>query len=142
MEENDRSVPYVFPYDTSVSQDFATCQSVQDSHVGIYVAFVFRAYSVNVKHTTLKSEIYLEVYGVDTQHAATGSLRFWRFEEGDIVDGHIYIVRGLKVAMGQAWDESQQKYVARADLPRKVECTRRTAIEDVTEVDAIATLFS
>ena len=87
-------------------------------------------------------EVYVQVYGVDSEGTPTGSMCFWRFGDEEIVEGRIYIVRGLKVVMGQAWDDDAQKYKARADLPKKLECSRRTAVEDVTEIQGVARLFA
>ena len=78
---------------------------------------------------------------MDRESTPTGSMCFWRLNDEEVVEGRIYIVRGLKVVMGQAWDDDAQKYKARADLPKKLECCRRTAIEDVTEVQGVARLF-
>ena len=141
MESHDRTVPYVFPYDTTVSMHFATVQYAEECNIADYVDLCFYAMSVQVKYTSGKGEVFLEVYGVDSENTATGALRFWRLTDGDIEDGKIYIARGFKVSAGQSWDETEQKYVPRMDLPKKLECSPRTAIEDVTHVEEIAALF-
>ena len=70
------------------------------------------------------------------------ALRFWRFEEGDITEGRTYIARGLKVGSERRWDDELNKYVCRDDGSRRMECTGRTAVEDVSRVAAIMTFFS
>ena len=71
-----------------------------------------------------------------------GPLRMWRFEEEDITAGQTYILRGMRVAVESSWDYELMKYMPRADGKRTVECTSRTAAEDVTHVNAIQAYFS
>ena len=56
---------------------------------------------------------------------------------GDVVEGNVYIVRGLKVAAETVWDDGKWKYVPRGDGTKKAECKDRTAMEDVTHVEEI-----
>ena len=67
--------------------------------------------------------------------------RLWRFEEGDVQQGLIYIARGLKVVADTYWNAEQWKYVPRDDGSKTVECCWRTALEDVTQVSGIAQYF-
>ena len=83
----------------------------------------------------------MEVHGVDCEGAAFGTLRFWRFSEGAVSAGGIYLARGLKVAADRAWDYKLKKYVPNPDLPRTLESNARTAIEDVSNTPTISTFF-
>ncbi len=132
LEQHDLPAPYVFPYDTTASKDFATCQIVQGAKLNDFVALAIKALSVEVKHTSATQEPYLEIYGVDLHGESMGALHPWRIEDGDVEQGQCYILRGMKVAMGQGWDEQLGKYVSRADMPKRPECTRRTAVEEAT----------
>ena len=143
MEERDRKAPLEFPYDTTVgSSDFASNQSLQEFKIGAYVAFPFRALSVQEKYTRAgRGDPYLEVQGVDCEGAAFGTLRFWRFSEGAVSEGGIYLARELKVAVARVWDYRLEKYVPNPDLLRTLECNARTAIEDVSNTPTISTFF-
>ena len=142
MVKTDGGVPQAFPYDTSaVSQDLATCGYIQDSQLGQFVALVLLVISVEDKWTEATGDPYALVYGKDMDGVAT-TLRLWRFEEGDVQQGLIYIVRGLKVVADTYWNADQWKYVPRDDGSKTVECGWRTALEDVTHVGAIAQYFS
>ena len=48
-----------------------------------------------------------------------------------------YILRGLKVAFESYWDEASGKCLPDVNGRVTVECTNRTAAEDVTHVEAI-----
>ncbi len=82
------------------------------------------------------------IYGIDSEGAPTHAVRFWMFEEGDIVTGRVYIVRGLRVIRKRIWDFVKCKYVPKTDGPNTLDCTYRTALEDVTGVDVIARCFA
>jgi hypothetical protein len=60
-------------------------------------------------------------------------LKMWRYDESDhIGSNRIYIIHGMKVKHGwESWGSSS--------VP---ECCYRTAMEDVTDVAAIANWFS
>ena len=73
--------------------------------------------------------------------AATGALRFWRYVDGDIIEGRIYIVRGLKIVDETYWSDDAWKYVPKEDGTKTVEITFRTALEEVTDVVALARYF-
>ena len=138
MEENDTSMTPAFPYDTSSTcKDFATLGFVQEMKFGDYVALVIKLLEVETKTTADKGEPYLLITGVDTENAVVGHLRLWRFEESDVVEGNVYIVRGLKVAAETSWDEGKWKYVPHEDGTKKAECKDRTAMVDVTHVEEI-----
>ena len=90
---------------------------------------------------TQGDESYLQVHGYDMDGVATGALRFWRHEVGDIIEGKIYLIRGLKVVDQTYWSDDAYKYVPKEDGSKTVELTFRTAIEDLTEVTEIAQYF-
>ena len=134
--------PNIFPYDTSaVSQDFATWAHIQDATTGEFVALVVSVLSVEYKWTQDAEEPYVVVYGKDTDGTPTGALRLWRFEEEDVQQGSIYIIRGLKVEIEKFWNYDLGKYTPRDDGVKTVEATWRTALEDVTAVTEIARFF-
>ena len=83
LEEVDRGSPYVFPYDTNISQYFCTLAYAQDLAVGEHVALVFRAISVEQKWNQ-KGEVYLVAHGLDVDNATVTYLRLWRFAEHDL----------------------------------------------------------
>ena len=142
LEGVDLGGPPVFPYDVCVSPYFATMAFAGEVKLGEHIALVFKALAVETRYTYDSNEAYLEVQGVDIEGVPTGALRFWRFEEGDIAEGRGYIARGLKVAAERRWDDELNKYVCRDDGTRRMECTGRTAVEDVSRVAAIMKFFS
>ena len=142
MAESFHAPERAFPYDTSaVSQDFATWAYIQESQLGQYVALVFLAIGIEDKWTDGNSEPYALVYGRDMEGATTKPMRFWRFEEGDVQQGSIYIARGLKVVADKYWNNEEYRYVPRTDGVKSVECCWRTALEEVTHVSDIAFWF-
>ena len=78
------------------------------------------------KTTFDKGEPYLEVHGVDMDRVPITALRMWMFEEGEIVPGNLYILRGLRVAPDRVWDDAAWKYVPSPDR-RKLDCSGRAA---------------
>ncbi len=78
---------------------------------------------------------------MDIEGVPTGALRFWRFEEGEIAEGHVYIARGLKVSAERRWDDDLNKYVDRDDGSKRMECTSRTAVEDVSHISDVMSFF-
>ena len=62
------------------------------------------------------------------------------FREGEIVPGNLYILRGLRVAPDRVWDDAAWKYVPSPDR-RKLDCSGRSAVEDVTSFSSIAAFF-
>ena len=141
LVETDGGFQQAFPYDTSaVSQDLATCGYIQESQLGQFVALVFLAISVEDKWIESSGDPYAVVYGKDMDGATT-TLLLWRFEEGEVQQGQIYIARGLKVVSDTYWSAEHYKYVPRDDGSKTVECCWRTALEDVTQVSSIAQYF-
>lgn len=134
--------PNVFPYDVSaVSQDLATWAYIQGCSIGQFVSLVVSVLSVEHKWTDSAADPYEVVYGRDMDAVATGALRLWRFEEGDLKQGSIYIIRGLKVVAETRWSHELYKYAPLDDGSKTVECFWRTALEDVTQVREIAQFF-
>ena len=82
-------------------------------------------------------EPFLVIRGVDMDGSDVGPLRVWQRNEGDISAGCSYVVRGLKVVHDRAWDTTRGCYVRSSDQPLTVECSPRTACEDVTDVESI-----
>ena len=141
LERFDAGVPPVFEYETSaVTQDLATMAHMQEYPKGDLVALVFRPQSVEEQYTQAE-EPYLLVHSYDMDGAATGDLRFWLYEEGDIIEGKIYIIRGLKIVDETYWSDDAWKYVPKEGGTTTVEITFRTALEDVTDVREIAQYF-
>ena len=103
-------------------------------------ALVIKATSVEQKTTFDKGEPYLEVHGVDMDRVPITALRMWMFEEGEVVPGNLYILRGLRVAPDRVWDDAAWKYVPSPDR-RKLDCSGRSAVEDVTSFSSIAAFF-
>ena len=62
---------------------------LQEYPKGAYVALVIRPQSVE-EQWTQGDESYLQVHGYDMDGVATGALRFWRHEVGDIIEGKIF----------------------------------------------------
>ena len=142
LEPHHVSIPAEFPYDTTAITDgFATWQHVQTMRPNDYAALVLKVISVAEKATMAKAVPYLEIYGADMDGAHVGALRLWRWEEGDILGGEIYILRGLKVKHEQVWCAENRKWVPCADGRLTLECGNRTAAEKVSHVAAISTFF-
>ena len=134
--------PSSFSYDVSnVTQDFATWSYIQDCQLGQYVALVVYALSVEAKWTEATSEPFLVVHGKDMDGNRVNPLRLWRFEAGDVDQGSVYIVRGLKVVNDTYWSSESGKYVPRDDGGKTVEATWRTAAENVDNVSSITYYF-
>ena len=135
--------PHVLPYDTSTETvDFATHAYAVACNLGEFVAVVVRPNSVEAKSTSDKGEPYLVVHGKDMSGQPIGPLRLWRHHEGDVEAFSTYIMRGLKVVCETVWSEDLHKYVPRADQAKTVECSFRTAVEDVSHVPSIVSWFS
>ena len=138
MRPTDPGCDYIFPYDVKspYSKAFATMEFTQQCAVGTYVAIPMRIYDVQAKWTAIE-EPYLELMGVDTEGSVVGPLRLWQREEGDITSGGAYVVRGLKVVNDRAWDSTRCMWIRSADAPKIIECSVRTACEDVEGVESI-----
>ena len=141
MERIDSSSPYVFPYNTSsYSKDFTSTSHLQDFVVGDFVSLLLRVIKAEEKYTG-KDEKYMLIQGIDADNSPTGGICMWRFEEGDIKPYRIYFFRGMRVRIAQVWSDITWTYNDREDKQKDVECSRRAAIEDVTEVASIRTFY-
>ena len=96
---------------STYSKDFASWGFATQGTIGEFFALVIKATSVEQKTTFDKGEPYLEVHGVDMDRVPITALRMWMFEEGEIVPGNLYILRGLRVAPDRVWDDAAWKYV-------------------------------
>ena len=133
--------PYSFPYNVAdVNKSFATKNVYLQLHVGSFVDVVLRTYAVEERQRQ-DGQPYLHLSGVDMAGEHVGPLRLWNFEEGNVHDGCIYILRGLKVALEQYWDEAAYKYVNNSEGRKTVICDARTAAEDVTDAFAISQIY-
>jgi len=139
LRPSDPGCKYIFPYDvmSDYSKDFASMAFVGECAVGTYVAIAMRINDVQAKWTSTQNEPYLQVMGVDTERNVVGPLRLWQREEGDIKIGGAYVVRGLKVVNDRAWDSTRGMWIRSADAPKTIECSVRTACEDVEDVESI-----
>ena len=113
---------------------------VRECAVGTYVAIAMRINDVQAKWSSI-NEPYLELMGVDTEGNGVGPLRLWQREEGDIKIGGAYVVRGLRVVHDRAYDSTRGIWVRSSDQPKIVECSVRTACEDVEGVESITQYF-
>ena len=105
--------------------------------VGTYLVIAMRITDVQPKWTLTRIEPYLQLMGVDTEGGVVGPLRLWLREEGDIQFGGAYVVRGLRVVNDRAWDSTKSMWIRSADAPKTIECSVRTACEDVADVESI-----
>ena len=113
---------------------------VRECAIGTYVAIAMRIHDVQAKWSAI-NEPYLQLMGVDTEGEVVGPLRLWQREEGDIKLGGAYVVRGLKVVNDRAWDAMRSMWIRSADAPKILECSVRTACEDVEGVESITQYF-
>ena len=60
-----------------------------------------------------------------------GQIYIFRFQEGDVVAGQIYICRGMKVMPEMYKPSWSDVWVATEDGRKKVECGFKSAVEDV-----------
>ena len=88
-----------------------------------------------------RQESYLSVTGVDMNNVTVGPVLLWGYCAAEVPSGCIYILRGLKVVQAKRWSNEDNKYMPRLDGARSLDCTYRTAVEDVSEVQAITQIF-
>ena len=135
--------PQTFEYETAGLDDLATMSYINECNVGIFVDLVIHTTQVEARlsnEQTADEQPFLLVHGYDMESVPTGSLRFWRYEDGDIAEGKTYIVRGLKVVDDKWWCDGAG-YVPRGDGSKTVEICWRTAVEDVTHVQQLSRNF-
>ena len=90
---------------------------------------------------TSKGESFLQIHGVDMDGHSIGPLRLWRFVTADMEALGTYIVRGLKVVSATYWCHIQYKYVPAVDGRKALECSWRSALENVSDEQAITSCF-
>ena len=122
-------------------EDIGTWELVQGKDAGDLVDLLVRVTAVQEKHTAQKEEPFLEVNGVDVNGTRVDTIGMWRWEEGDVRVGAIYILRGLKISPATYWCSDAWKYVPRENGSKTVEISARTAAEEVTEVAAFNQYF-
>ena len=113
-------------------EDIGTWELVQGKDAGDLVDLLLRVTAVQEKYTAQKEEPFLEVNGVDVNGTRVDTIRMWRWEEGGVRVGAIYILRGLKISPATYWCSDAWKYVPRENGSKTVEISARTAAEDVT----------
>ena len=127
---------------SQTTRDCATVRFVEEEcNVGEFVSLVVFVTSVEICHTQTTEEEFLTVHGVDMDNLSIGTLRLWRFVKGDIVQSKHYIIRGLKVVKETSWNPEEYKYMPNQDGKQTVECSWRTAVEDVSQVREITECF-
>ena len=110
---------------------------VQKCAAGTYVAIAMRITDVQPRWTSSQNEPYLQLMAIDTEGGVVGPLRLWQREAGDINLGGAYVVRGLKVVNDRVWVSATGMWIRSADAPKTIECSVRTACEDVEDVESI-----
>jgi hypothetical protein len=110
----------------------ASVQSVESMTPGDFVTVAIAVQKVNTNLWTQMGDPYIEIDGLDMEQNMLTRLKMWRYDEADHIDtNRIYIIHGMKVKQGwEGWGSSK--------VP---ECCYRTAMEDVTDVAAIAKWF-
>jgi hypothetical protein len=79
----------------------ATLQEQRPASIVSMLLFIVHA----EERTTKKLEKFMSVHASDTNGDSIGTVRFWRWAEGDIAMGRAYVVRGLKVKkLYRQWD--------------------------------------
>ena len=100
--------------------------------IGAYVTLLLKLQFVEDKYNS-NGEAYLEVHGVDSEGQGSGPIRLWNYDHGELRSNTLCIMHGLKVAYEKYWDDAQHKYAQRSDQSKKLECSNRTAVQDVSE---------
>ena len=130
-----------FSYKTlEISDGFATCAHVMQKTVGEMVDLVIRPTVVEPaisKHV----EAFLKVHGWDMDGTATWPLFLWRFDAEEVLVGSTCILRGMKVVMDTYKCQWTDAFVPYQDLRKKLDCSFRTAIENVSDVPEITKHF-
>jgi len=132
-----------FPYITEeVCDTFGSWARVQEVPLGTHIDLVLSIFLAEERSTQdSRQERYLSINGADMDSESVGPVLLWGYAADEVQCGHIYIIRGLKVVMAKRWSDEDWKYVPRTDGARSLDCTYRTAVEDVSEVRAITRIF-
>ena len=123
-----------------VTDQFATMEHAQLANVNTYVDLPLHCTLVEQKEK-MDGESYLSFYGRDMNGVLVGPLRLWRFNETDAHVNNIYIIRGLKVILDTYWCNNSWEWKPCTDGSKRLECNFRTALEDVTTIESIASMF-
>jgi hypothetical protein len=132
-----------FQYITTQACDtFGTMARAQEVILGMHIDLVLRIFLVDERYTQdARQESHLSISGLDMDGETVGPVLLWGYVAGEVQNGSIYIIRGLKVVQAKRWSLEEGKYVPRTDGARSLDCTYRTAVEDVSEVQAITLIF-
>jgi len=134
----------MFEYHVSeVSQDMASLEFVKSMQVGDFVAMVLRINQLEEGETSNTGEPFLCIYGMDMHTITVGPIRLWRWTLADsgMQIGGTYVLRGLRVVKETSWSDDKWAYAPREDGAMTVECNFRTAVEDVSTVEDMMSLF-
>ena len=139
LRRRDSGSNFIFPYEltSDYSNEFAYMSHVRQTPIGTYVAIALRITDVEPNWTTTHNEPFLQLMGVGTEGEHVGPLRLWQHQDGDITAGSAYVVRGLKIANGRMWNDARQMWMRSPEAPKVVECSVRTDIEEVDNVESI-----
>ena len=104
------------------------------------VALVMKVTSLEEQQSS-NGEPYLVVRGPDMDSNSAHSLRLWRYRQNDMRTDSVYIIRGLKVVPDMYWCQTEWKYVPYTDGRKKLDCSYRTSVEDVSHVEDLPFFF-
>ena len=143
QEHNSVNTPRFEYHVSELSPDMATREFVQSMHVNDFVSIALRITQLEESMTNNTGEPYLSIYGTDMDGTTMGPIRLWRWttEDGGMELSGTYVLRGLRVVKETSWSYDKETYAPREDGAMTVECNFRTAVEDVSDVEAIAALF-
>jgi len=144
MEAGDGDGFPTFPYSTTeICNTFATMGHAQEVALGSHIDVVVHAVLVEERCTNDgRQESYVSVQGVDMNNTPVGPVLLWGYGGAEVLCGCIYILRGLRVAQAKKWSHEEDRYMPRLDGARSLDCSFRTAVEDVSEVKSIANFFN
>jgi len=143
LEPTDGGGYPTFPYVTDeVCDTFGTWERVQEVPLGTHIDLVLSIVLADERSTQdSRQEKYLSINGADMDNVPVGPVLLWGYAADEVHCGQIYIIRGLKVVAAKSWSYDDWKYVPRTDGARALDCTYRTAVEDVSRVQAITQIF-
>ena len=143
LEPTDGDGSARFVYDvTDVTKHLATNDFGTQASLNNSVDLVLRvdiAEQLTVQSGSSIGSEYLVVSGVDMDGMEVGPVRLWNHDESDVEIGHIYILRGLKVATERVWDG--QNWTNDRSGAKKLVNDNRTALEDVSDHPEITQYF-
>ena len=85
---------FTFNYAANVnSTGFVTKATLQEQKLGTYVSMLLFITHAEEKATaTEKPEKYVTIHACDTNGDLIGPMRFWRWEEDDVIAGITYVI--------------------------------------------------